>query len=76
MRPVVPCWRCSLAAVRMPAGFTSEPELLCAARGGERVGDGDGCTLGELGSPSQADPGWDVTIEGAESAGVWRPEWM
>ncbi|OUN43762.1 hypothetical protein [Enorma massiliensis] len=74
MREVVPCPGCALAAARLPAGFTSEPELLCTARGGEAVGRDDGCTLGEPGAPAQADPGFDVTIEGAESCGVWPAE--
>lgn len=73
MRAVVPCRRCAPAAEHLPAGFTSAPRLLCTARGGEEVGDGDGCTLGEPGRPSQADPGFDVSIEGAESAGAWWP---
>ena len=74
MREVVPCPGCSLAAVLLPAGFTSVPRLLCTARGGEEVGPEDGCTLGEPGRPSPADPGFDVSVEGAESAGVW-PGW-
>lgn len=76
MREVVGCSWCSLAAVHLPAGFTSSPRLVCTARGGEEVDAEDGCTLGSPGRPPQADPGFDVLIDGAESAGVWRGEWM
>lgn len=74
MREVVPCAGCALAASYLPAGFESRPALVCTQRDDAEVAPDDGCTLGEPGAPQPASAAPDVTIAGAESAGVWR-EW-
>lgn len=74
MKEVVPCSGCSLAASYLPAGFESRPVLVCTRCGDGEVAPEDGCTLGEPGAPQPASAAPDVTIAGAESAGVWR-EW-
>lgn len=74
MKEVVPCPGCSLAASYLPAGFESRPVLVCTRCDDEEVAPEDGCTLGQPGAPQPASAAPDVTIAGAESAGVWR-EW-
>ena len=73
MKRIVRCARCSFAASRLPAGFTSVPVLHCTAIGRD-VEQDDGCTFGAKGEPSTATDAPEVDISARAAVDGWRYE--
>ena len=73
MKRIVICARCSLAASRLPAGFTSVPVLHCTEMGSDVDAD-DGCTFGSRGEPSTATDAPEVDISARAAVYGWRYE--
>ena len=59
LKRVTECRECALCAVRLGFGFIGADTMACTLSGVE-VEDGDGCTMGEDGEPSQAVEPYDV----------------
>lgn len=51
---MIPCFGCRLCLKALSCEPGDRDVMLCMARGGERVTDWDGCTLGEPGEPRRA----------------------
>lgn len=66
MKKIIRCTRCSECVCVLPPGFTSQPYLWCT-RASAYVGEDDGCTFGNPGTPT---PGisQEVAIHGITEA--------